>query len=242
MVKAYPDTKRENDTIVLCKGRYGKEERVLMLYLSRQGIYDYFVYSPYTLDLSQAVGDDPKINGGGIHSNGDIILEYDTRLENISEFSAGKDGSIYYACTQYQPPYIADKFDGIMDGQAPIPRLSDLSDLYRDDRISYSGPFGYYKNKIWTYKTDASKFVYDNMDGWPTDSFLNTERKFCGNNEDRYLVEVYPGVFYNDYNTWIKPYRLDEEGNQIETTWSQIPAELDEEWAWSKAKELKASF
>ncbi len=248
MVKAYPDRVREDDTIVVSMGICGNERRVIMYYLSRRGIYDFFVFTPYNLNLYSAVGRDPKMNGGGIHSNGNIYLSTYMRLEDISELSTGEDGSIYYTSSQYAAPYYADRLDGVMDGRAPITRLDQLNNIWRDDSADpmQPGPFGYYDARNqWRWKDRAYYFVSTNVNSYPTNSFCSTETHFAGNNQDRYNIA--PGAWdstsgtYNDsseplnrYNVWIKPYELDADGNKIDHTWTQIPAELDEEWSWNK--------
>ncbi len=248
MVKAYPDQVREDDTVVVSMGICGGEKRVIMYYLTRRGIYDFFVFTPYNLDLYSAVGRDPKMNGGGIHSNGNIYLRTYMRLEDISELSTGEDGSIYYTSSQYAAPYYADNIDYKMDGRAPITRLDQLYNIWRDDSADpmQAGPFGAYNSRNqWYWKYRANYFVATSVKSYPTNSFSSTETHFAGNNQDRYNVA--PGAWdwvsgtYNDsseslnrYNVWIKPYELDADGNQIDHDWAQIPAELDEEWSWNK--------
>ncbi|MFH1092677.1 MAG: hypothetical protein V1739_00820 [Candidatus Omnitrophota bacterium] len=248
MVKAYPDLVREDDTIVVSMGICAGERRVIMYYLTRRGIYDFFVFSPYNLDLYGAVGRDPKMNGGGIHSNGDISVSTYMRLEDVSELSAGENGSIYYTSSQYAAPYYADVLDGVMDGRAPITRLDNLANLFRNDIVDpmQSGPFGYYNSaKAWGWKSYAYYFVRDSMGYYPTDAFSNTDAHFTGSDNSRFNIN--PGAWdgtsgtvnnssepLNVYNLWIKPYELDEDGNKIAHVWAQMPAELDEEWAWDK--------
>jgi hypothetical protein len=247
MIKAYADSNRDNDTVVLAMGISGTERRVIMYYMTQRGIYDFFVYSPYTLNLAGAVGRFPKMNGGGIHSNGDIYLNDLMRLEDISELSTGETGNIYYTGSQYQAPYFADNIDGVMDGKAPITRLDQLNDIWRDDSIPNAGPFGSYNVAgQWQWKSSANYFVSDSMGNWPTNSFVSSDYHFAGASGTESRYNVAPGKtdwygFKNDgsgplnqYNVWIKPYTQDESGNQVPTTWTQIPGELDEQWSWSK--------
>ncbi len=241
MVKAYPDVTRENDIVVVAKGICGKETRVLMYYLTRRGIYDFFLYTPYNLDLYSAVGRHPKLNGGGIHSNGDIHIDTAMRLEDISELSAGKDGNIYYEGHQYIPPYYADRLDGVMDGKSPITRLDDMGNIWRDDLKKEAGPFGYY-NKYGQWRWDSGATYFVNTSRGLRNSFQSTEGHFAGSKQDIYNVA--PGKTsyvkndsteaLNSRNCWIKPYVLDADGKQIEKTWTEIPSEMDTEWEWDK--------
>lgn len=241
MLKAYPDLTRENDTVVVSMGICGRERRVLMYYLTRRGIYDFFLYTPYDLDLYNAVGQYPKLNGGGIHSNGDISIRAAMRLENISELSAGEDGRIYYHGDQYIPPYFADRLDNVMDGKSPITRLDKMDDVFRDDTINNAGPFGYYDvYGAWQWDSGATYFV--NTNSGIQNSFQSSENHFAGSILPRYNVA--PGATsivkndspetLNSQNLWIKPFVLDSEGNQIVKTWTEIPAEMDTEWGWDK--------
>ncbi|MFH1061791.1 MAG: hypothetical protein V1747_02765 [Candidatus Omnitrophota bacterium] len=242
MLKAYPDATRENDTVVVSMGICGKERRVLMYYLTRRGIYDFFIYTPYDLDLYDAVGHHPLLNGGGIHSNGDIHIDSYMRLEDISELSAGASGNIYYEGSQYIPPYYADRLDSVMDGKSPITRLDKMADVFRDDTINQAGPFGYYNAYgQWQWDSGATYFVY--TDNGLRNSFQSTEGHFAGSVLDIYNVNPGQtsggakndsGGILNSQNAWIKPYMLDSEGNQIDKTWVEIPAEMDTEWGWDK--------
>jgi len=241
MIKAYPDMTRENDTVVVSMGICGKETKVLMYYLTRRGIYDFFLYTPYNLDLYAAVGNHPDLNGGGIHSNGDIHIDSAMRLEDISELSTGETGRIYYEGNQYIPPYYADRLDGIMDGKSPITRLDRLGDVFRDDLKLETGPFGYYNAYgQWNWDSGATYFV--NTSIGLQNSFQSTEGHFAGSILDVYNVA--PGktnIVKNDstdtlnsQNCWIKPYILDADGNKVATTWTEIPAEMDTQWEWDK--------
>ena len=241
MVKAYPDQTRDNDIVVVVRGICGNETKTLMYYLTRRGIYDFFLYTPYDLDLYNAVGRHPKLNGGGIHSNGDIHIDTYMRLEDISELSAGEDGNIYYEGRQYIPPYFADRLDGVMDGKSPITRLDDMGNVWRDDTVNEAGPFGNYNSSgQWCWDSGATYFVGTSLE--LRDSFQSTELHFAGSKQD--IHNVAPGqssyvvndssVALNSQNCWIKPYILDSEGDRIEKTWVEIPSEMDTEWEWDK--------
>ncbi|MCG2713186.1 MAG: hypothetical protein L6416_12820 [Candidatus Omnitrophica bacterium] len=248
MVKAYPDYTRGDDTVVLAMGICGSEKKVIMKYFSSRGIYDFFMYTPYDLDLYNAVGHHTKLNGGAIHSNGDIYFDSYMRLENISELSAGGDGNIYYSSEQYPAPYYADNYDGIMDGKAPITRLDNLIDVFRDDSLDprQPGPFGEYaSDNKWDWKDEADEFVEKEWKYWPTKAFCNTHDHFYGSSLSIY--DIASGDWdnvsdsyndnsesLNDYNVWIKPYKVDADGEPIETVWEQIPGKLNQEWTWDK--------
>lgn len=249
MIKAYPDQQRENETVILAMGISGNTRRVIKYALARKGIYDFFYYSPYNIDLDSAVTNFPRLNGGGIHSNGDIYFDAAVRLENISELSTGEKGKIYYTCTnQYAPPYAADLFDGAKDAQAPIVRLDNPADVFNKG-VSDPGPFGYYwGNKVpaWYWKTWAQDFA----SSWPSIAYRTSEWYFSGDSKP--WNNIGPGakdsqvsntivndntIPLNKYNVWIKPYLgLDEGGNILSGKWAQIPSELDQAWAWSKYK------
>ncbi len=244
-IKAYDDVTRENDTVVVSMGTCGDETRVLMYYLTRRGIYDFFLYTPYDLDLDSAVGRHPRLNGGGIHSNGNIRIDGYVRLEDISELSAGADGSIYYRSSQYQQPLYADRMDdGIYDGRAPITRLDQLSNMFRDDSVSDPGPFGYYNTYgNWGYRSGAYSFVH--TDNRQNSAFRSTEIYFAGDKLDinqvphggsgGYGTVNDSGGDLNYHNLWVKPYVQDDEGVKIPQPWQEIDSEMEnDEWAWDK--------
>ena len=248
MVKAYPDRTRDNDTLVLSMGRSGTETRVVLYYLTRRGMYDFFCYTPYDLNLYSAVGHYADLNGGGIHANGNIYISSYMRLEDISELSTGEDGVIYYASSQYAAPFYPDRYDGDgvcnggdMDGEAPIQRLDNPTYGWRDDSKGEPGPFGYYDTYgRWQWNSYANHF--ENL--WDS-SFLNADQHFYGSSDPNYNVA--PGAKdpwtsarnnsdnpLNRYNCWIKPYITDKDNQQSHEDWAEIPAELDQQWDWSK--------
>ncbi len=266
MVKSYPNADRENETVVVSMGSSGTERRAIKYSLNRQGIYDFFFYSPYTIDLDNAVGRRPKLNGGGIHSNENIRIDREIRLKDCSELSTGENGTIYYAASdRYPAPYYADNlklnpgtqtagpFDPPgLDGMAPIVRLDKPWDVFRRDSEDHPGEFGHYhldKNgdRYWSWNSNATYFSYTNINSWPTKAYRDTEWYFYGDqspwNNINYNQRDQFGILndnenpLNKYNLWVKPYlSTDDDGNIISGPWNQIPAELDDTWQWSKYK------
>ncbi|MFH2138832.1 MAG: hypothetical protein ABII88_10005 [Candidatus Omnitrophota bacterium] len=254
MVKAYPNRDDEDETVIVAMGIEGENRRVITYTLSRQGIYDFFFYSPYDMDLDNEVGNFPKLYGGGIHTNGNIRIDNPVRLENISELSAGENGVIYYAASdQYPAPYYADNYDGVKDGMAPMVRLDRPNDIFRDDAKDNPGDFGYYYwdkygDRHWNYQSNASYF--GSTSTWLTSAFRSTEWYFYGdmldynninpgNRDNRVSSSIINDSSepLNGYNTWVKPYLGETDcGDIISGEWTQIPAEMDQTWDWSKYK------
>ena len=256
-VKAYPSQDSEDSTIVIAIGVDGRESRAVSYVLNRQGIYDFFYYSPYSIDLDNAVGNFPRLYGGSIHTNGNIRIDNPVRMENISELSTGGDGTIYYAASdRYPAPYYGDRLgDGVMDGSAPMVRLDQPTNVFRDDLANESGDFGHYwydkyGTRRWSWNSNATYFGYTNFSSYPTKAFRNTEWYFYGdklswNNiasgarDNRVSSSIINDNTdpLNRHNTWIKPYLgEDDEGDPLSGVWEQIPAELNEAWDWQKYK------
>jgi len=256
MIKAYPHPDDDSQTTIVSMGASGNYQKALKFNLSRQGIYDFFYFSPYSVDLDNAVGNFPKLNGGSIHSNGDIYFDGPVRLENISEMSTGREGTIYYRQSdQYPAPHYLDEYDGVSDGKAPIVRLDKYWDVFRDDDQDNPGEFGYYYNdkygnRLWSWKSQATYYANTTSSEWPTKGWRDTEYYFYGNNQP--WNDIRPGwkdtqvsssiindntINLNKHNVWVKPYKgVDGEGNIISDPWTQIPAELDQSWDWGKYK------
>ena len=261
MVKAYPDQNDEDTTIVISLGVDGSERRAISYGLNRRGIYDFFYYSPYSIDLDNSVGKFPQLHGGSIHTNGNLRIDKPVRLENISELSTGGNGSIYYAeSDKYPAPYYADKYSfnggqnsGAMDGRAPMVRLDQPTNLFRDDGNDESGDFGYYwfdkyGGRRWSRHSYSNYFAHTNFSSFPNKAFRNTEWYFYG--DKLAWNNVAPGAKdtgvstsivndntdpLNKHNTWVKPYLGEnEDGDPISGPWEEIPAELNEAWEWSK--------
>lgn len=252
MVKAYQNADNEDETIIVAMGMSGEFRKVLKYTLSRKGIYDFFYYSPYDIDLNNAVGTFPHLNGGGIHTNGNIYFDYPVRLDNVSELSTGKNGAIYYRnMDRYPAPRYLDNYDGTYDGQAPIVRLDTFNDVFRDDAADDPGPFGYYYfdkygTRHWTWKSYATYYAHTST--WPTTGYRTSEWYFAGDsspwnniapgaNDNRISSSITNDntIPLNGYNVWIKPYLGEDAlGNIISDPWTQIPAELPESWDWRK--------
>ncbi|MCP4650041.1 MAG: hypothetical protein GY853_08200 [PVC group bacterium] len=249
MVKAYQDQIDEDKTVVVAMGMDGNEQRAVTCTLSRRGIYDFFFYSPYSIDLNNSVGSHPRLNGGGIHTNGNIKIDSHVALENISELSTGDEGTIYYQCyDRYPAPYYADRYDGTMDGKAPIMRLDDPGDVFRRDGKDDPGPWGYYSwdkygTRHWNWRSQARDFAAY----FPGEAYRSTEWAFSGDrlpwNEipsgsSYYGVVNDSGKPLNKYNLWLQPYEgIDEDtGEIISGKWDELPAEIDETWMWQKYK------
>ncbi len=251
-VKAYQNADNEDETIIVAMGMSGEFSKVLKYTLSRKGIYDFFYFSPYDIDLNDAVGTFPHMNGGGIHTNSNIYFDGPVRLENISELSTGENGSIYYKNTKrYPAPRYPDSYDGEYDGKAPIVRLDDFNNVFQDDAANEPGPFRYYYwDKHGTRHSNWKSYAYRfaHTSSWPTEAYCNSEWYFAGNNCP--WNDIAPGsndnrisgsikndntIPLNGYNVWIKPYLgEDEDGNIFSDPWTQIPAELPEAWDWRK--------
>ncbi|MBU4477964.1 MAG: hypothetical protein KKH34_02605 [Candidatus Omnitrophica bacterium] len=256
MVKAYPDKNNEDTTIVVAVGISGDVKKVLQYKLNRKGIYDFFYYSPYDIDLDNAVGVYPRLNGGGIHSNGNIRLDYPVRLENICELSTGENGKIYYAgADQYPAPNYLDSYDGVYDGKAPMVRLDKYTDVFRDDANNKPGDFGYYfwdkyGTRYWGWKSNATYYANTNAGEWLTQGFRNSEYYFYGdksswnyiapNAKDTQISNLIINdnkAALNKLNIWIKPYEsIDAAGKITSGPWTEIPAELEQQWNWAKYK------
>ncbi|RKY34406.1 MAG: hypothetical protein DRP78_06595 [Candidatus Omnitrophota bacterium] len=261
MVKAYPNPKDSDDTVIVCKGISGLEEKVIVYHLARNRSHQFFYYSPYTLNLFDAVGNYAQVNGGEIHSNGNIVLDNNIKLENISKMSTGKTGSVKYAVEQqYAAPHLADILDGVIDGKAPIQPLDNPLPLYRNGLVvpPDPGPFGRFYSKgpntrYWTWKTLSYHFSgtpngYRDQRG----AFMNNEWHFSGSKMPEYdlppggKVPVSgvvndSGKTLNWQNFWIKPYKTDKNGNQIATKWIEIPSTLPQTWLWQKYIEMDAT-
>lgn len=252
MVKAYDDIENKDDTIIVSMGISGQQRRVLLCYLTKRGVYEYFLYSPYDLDLYQALGHYPQINGGGIHTNGNIYISDYVRLDDVGELSTGGSGKIAYTNTRYPAPYYADNYDGVMDAKAPMVRLDQPTNIWRDDAASEAGPFGSYDGDgQWQWNPYAYHFARTASNDWPISTYalMDPDAHFNGSSDPRY--DVAPGAtdpFNNEikntgseplnaYNLWIRPRLFDEKGKIVkkeDIPWTQIPAELNQEWNWNK--------
>ncbi|MBU1085969.1 MAG: hypothetical protein KKD05_00445, partial [Candidatus Omnitrophica bacterium] len=92
----------------------------------------------------------------------------------------------------------------------------------------------------WNWDSGATYFV--NTSNGMRSSFQSTEGHFAGSKLDIYnvapgktnIVKNDSSDTLNSQNCWIKPYILDEDGKQVQTTWTEIPAEMDTEWQWDK--------
>lgn len=254
-VKVFSDPDNPNIVIIRSLGSSGQLQRALEYRASKRGIYDFYFYTPYNLNLAGLVSSGWIIDagGGGIHANGDIQFSQQLIVKDCFELSTPQN--IYYGPgRQYVRPAYIDDLDGPRDGMAPVPtlykrdpKLGDISpggvNLWAD---ATGGPWGYYEHSggstYWSWKSDdASKAG----SGWPPNVFKDTDTHFPGDSHSYNKVWVNSAtgsttsgpfdVQLNPYNVWIKPYKLDKTtGQELTTKYTEIPAKLDQPWSWDK--------
>ncbi|MFH1129007.1 MAG: hypothetical protein V1699_06345 [Candidatus Omnitrophota bacterium] len=253
ILKAFADPQAASVTLVRAKGISGSVERVLEYRITRTAIYDFAWWTPYSLNINN-VGE--NVNGGRIHSNGNIYMYNSKRLYGVDTISTGKNKGVYYVWDNYYGPGYYDYYmDGSsnINGEVPIPDLGkpDVSipgsGTFRRwagttsaESTQAQSPWLYYyaANDKWYYRSYGSAYAGQ----WPPRDWSNEESFFYGNSEARYNSNV-GGKILNTFNTWIYPVKKDSDGNIIfdsdgkvvQELPEQIPAELEGAmWDWTK--------
>lgn len=252
ILKTFPDPRVQDVTVVKAKGISGNVQRLIEYRISRVAIYDFAWWTPYDLNLNN-VGN--NVNGGRVHTNGNIYMYSGKRLYGVDKMTTGKDKGIYYAWnTYYGPGYYDWYVDGSsnINGEVPIPHLGSP-----DASIPTAGTFRrwagtketdpyttqtpwLYQDALGTWRWRSYGSVYVNT--WPPRDWRDTEDFFYGDSQARYNVTV-SGKVLNSQNTWIYPAKkdadgdivFDAKGNIVQELPEQIPAELEGAlWDWTK--------
>jgi Tfp pilus assembly protein PilX len=251
VLKTFSDPNVNNVTVVRAKGISGNVQRVIEYRISRSAIYDFAWWTPYNLNLD-SVGS--YVNGGRVHSNGDIYMYNAKRLYAVDTISTGKDKSIYYRSygTYASPGYYDWYVDGTsnINGEVPVPDLAKRpagSDAQR--WAGTTDAQAYATQNPWKYESPPGSgkwhwrsYGYEYAAYWPPRDWRNEEAFFYGDAQARYNQSV-EGKTLNYYNTWLWPAQkdvngdlvFDADGNVLKETPEEIPAELEGAmWDWTK--------
>ena len=250
VLKTFPDPNIDNVTVVRAKGISNQLERVVEYRIAREPIFDFAWWTPYNLYLDN-IGN--NVNGGRIHSNGNIWMRNSKRLYGVDTLSTGKDKSIYYAWnTYYAPGY----YDWYMDGSSNINGEVPLPHLDTPRRWAGTGDEqGYGTQHPWKYLDSSGdwrwrRYGSEYAGSWPPRDWRDEDSFFYGCDQARYNQAV-DAKEVNYYNTWIYPAQkdaagdiaFDASGNVLLEPVEQIPAELEGAmWDWEKYYNFSGTF
>jgi hypothetical protein len=203
---------------------------VLEYRISRESIYDYYLWSPYDIifDPNWETGT-ADCAGGKIHTNQNIILrstnwgDYGVRLNAISELSTGKDCTIKYDSCQYGRPNWVDHYGGVSnDGTAPLLDLSYPHHWIGADEANWWP----YDEGWWNgYPISTDPNV------WPPLDWRNTDSHFKGSPDQWAIENARIQIVKKDSSGNVL---FDASGNPIILATVELPSHLSQQWDWDK--------